>query len=152
MAYQFPEPETVIHLVSPQTLEFIGFTSQAAQIILSRFHEMDEESMNFTGDHIVPDELLTAARIYIQSKPDCSGTKADWNYCLIMMGLDAPMRSAIVYDDGDGFRFTRSCAEWALEFVETRFLELKELIDRRHANLPSHTIESALAHAGRSNQ
>lgn len=119
-------------LVSQQTLQYLGFTSGAAQTILSRFLAIDNDSMQMDGEHIASDELLKLAHFFIKDSEDCSGPEADWNQCLVEMGIDVELRSAMLHDDGDEIRFTRTCAEWVVEFVETRWLDLKVLIEQSH--------------------
>ena len=106
------EVEIPAWLDSIETYMYIGFTSDQAAILWDRYVTVVDEA--FDG------EFFDYVRWYIEEVdiPDATTSTDDWDACMLAMGINEKLRTAILLPEFEDIRFTATCKYWVLDAME----------------------------------
>lgn len=108
-------------LESVQGLEFLGFSSSAAEEILDAYQAASAQIPN--------DDILTHAKIHIRYAHDATLDTDDWDGALVDMGLKHELRQNILYPEFAALRRKESAKYWALDTLNARYAFLRSIND-----------------------
>ena len=108
-------------LESLETLEFLGFTSEAGKRILERF--------NNSLDLIEDPCILDYAKGQIRSFPDVGCPEDHWNSTMLVMGITQTLCDKILDPEFTNLRLTQNARYWVLDTIEAKFRFLTSLDD-----------------------
>ena len=106
-------------LESKEAMEFLGFTTEAAQRIHERFEEASQ--------HIEGESILDYAKGQIRSVPDVGCPEDDWNGAILAMGITQTLSDKILDPEFRDLRLTQNASYWVRDTIEAKFLFLTSL-------------------------
>ncbi|MCJ1236325.1 hypothetical protein MMC14_004306 [Varicellaria rhodocarpa] len=117
------------YLDSVETLEFLEFRREVAEMIFLNFQKAYEEHPSMS------DFLGFICRYIRNYRNNAIGERDDWEHCLRSMGFIPSFPNRLLDLAFISIRFSRSAKEWAIMMIEMRYQFLSAL-DRVVKDLP----------------
>ena len=116
-------------LESPEAMEFLGFTHEAALEIFQRFQN---------ASTILDDDcILEYAKGHVRSVPDVGCPEDDWTSAMIAMGITQALCQQILDPRFTDLRLTQNACFWVLDTIEVKYDFLLSLDDNVLGSKPS---------------
>lgn len=112
---------------SYETYVFLGFTEEAARKLWTRYltQPLDMNAYHFDFvEYAIEDEGI----------PDAESSEDDWIGCMQAIGITRNCQDAIMLEEFEDIRYTRSCKYWLIEMMTNVYVTLEHLDENLKMN------------------